>query len=249
MQASSTKQPTTPQAFSHNGLGGPIGLEGAGVLVGLGLSGRQALVYLVLLRLGAAEVRAVADAAGVARQEVYRLLSELQQTGLVLKNLTIPTVYSAVAFPEAVKLLFEKHAGREISLMANYLTGKFSLSPSNAAVELTKPCFGVVSGGGRGKKYAAALQGAQGSVELVLGWVRFGQLCFLFDAELRAALKRGVRIRAAVEKSPCCCHLPKLVSELDRSMFELRTLQSLPPVALAIFDGVEIGRASCRERV
>jgi sugar-specific transcriptional regulator TrmB len=67
-------------------------LEGLGVLVGLGLSARQAWVYLALLRVGPVRARVIAGLAGVPRQDVYRLLLELQQLGLVQKNLTAPIV-------------------------------------------------------------------------------------------------------------------------------------------------------------
>ena len=73
-------QPTSkssPQVFGYCGLGG------VEVLVGLGLSGRQARVYLALLKKGDARAQPLARLARVPRQEVYGLLLELQQLGLV----------------------------------------------------------------------------------------------------------------------------------------------------------------------
>ena len=48
-------------------------LEGVGVLVGLGLSERQARVYLALLKAGSGGARVVAGLAKVPRQEAYGL--------------------------------------------------------------------------------------------------------------------------------------------------------------------------------
>ncbi len=60
--------------------------------MGLGLTERQARVYLTLLRTATAKARTVAIYAGVPRQEAYGLLLELQQRGIVHKNLTDPVL-------------------------------------------------------------------------------------------------------------------------------------------------------------
>jgi len=77
---------------------------------------------------------------------------------------------------------------------------------------------------------------------LVFSWVRFRQLCFHFEGELKTALKRGVHIRAVVEKPPRH-YFPKWISGLASSLFELRTMPVSPAAALAIFDGKEVALA------
>jgi sugar-specific transcriptional regulator TrmB len=161
--------------------------------------------------------------------------------GLVEKNLTTTARYCAVPFPEAVKMLFEEKAD-ELTLLsrkAERVTLKFSLNPSAVAVaEPLKPCFGVICEGGRGRKYSSAIQGTQGCLEVVSSWRRFGQLCFNFEAELKAALKRGVRMCVAVEK-PSHGGLPRWVSTLDNMAFELRTMPNPPSADIAVFDGAK----------
>ena len=99
-----TNLQNSPQAFRHCCVG-RVGLEGVGVLVSLGLSGRQARVYLALLRMRDGRVRLVAGLAGVRRQDVYGLLSELQQLRLVRQNLTVPVSYSAKPIAEGIQLV------------------------------------------------------------------------------------------------------------------------------------------------
>jgi sugar-specific transcriptional regulator TrmB len=219
--------------------------EGTQILIGLGLSERQVRIYLALLRVGVARARVVSGVAGVVRQEVYRLLLELQQLGLVRKNLTVPVSYCAVPFPEAVKMLFAARAGELtlISQKAKHVTEKYSQKPlAKAAPELQMPCFGEVCEGEGGKKYGTALETAEGCVELVCGWGRFRQLCFYFEAELKAALGRGVRVRVVVEKPPKHS-LPKWICTLNNPVFELKTLPTAPAAAIAIFDGAEVAVA------
>jgi sugar-specific transcriptional regulator TrmB len=220
-------------------------MEGAGLLAGLGLSNRQAWVYLALLRSGDSRGRIIASIAGVPRQEVYGLLLELQQLGLVEKKLTFPVSYTAIPFPQAVKALFEAKASELnlISQKAERVTEKFIQNPPALLLrEPLMPCFGVVCEGERGKKYSVAFERAMQSVELVFSWVRFRQLCFHFEGELKTALKRGVHIRAVVEKPPRH-YFPKWISGLDSSVFELWTVPVSPSASLAIFDGREVALA------
>ncbi len=198
---------------------------------------------MALLKVGVARARVVSGVAGVVRQEVYRVLLELWQLGLVHKNLTVPVSYVAVPFPEAVKVLFAARASELtlISQKATHVTEKFSQTPP-ARATLESPCFGMVCEGEGGRKYGTALQGAQGCVELVCGWVRFRQLCFHFEEELKAALKRGVRVRVVVERSPKQS-FPKWVSALNNPAFELKTVPTAPAATIAVFDGAEVAVA------
>jgi sugar-specific transcriptional regulator TrmB len=227
------------QTFNH------VSLEGAGLLMGLGLSHRQTWVYLALLRSGDARGRIIASLAGVPRQEVYGLLMELQQLGLVQKKLTFPVSYAAVSFPEAVKMLFAAKACELtlISRKAESVTEKFTQNPPVVMLpEPPMPCFGVVREGERGKKYSAAIMGVQRSLDIFSSWVRFRQLCFHFEEELKNALKRGVHVRVVVEKPPRH-NFPKWIKELDSSVFELRAMTESPEIAFAILDGAEVAVA------
>lgn len=70
--------------------------------VNLGLTYLQAKVYVTLLKLGdvGAEVRKIASASAIARQDVYRILPALQKMGLVEKVVAIPTIYRPIPLEE-----------------------------------------------------------------------------------------------------------------------------------------------------
>jgi sugar-specific transcriptional regulator TrmB len=212
-------------------------LYGTEVLVGLGLSKRQAQVYLALNRAGESKARSLVDAAGVPRQEVYGLLLGLRQMGLVRQNLTTPATYTATPFTEVAKMLFEQRAN-ELTLAsqkAEKLTAQ--LSQPHPAPASMPTCFGTVSEGEGGRHYQKAIAKAQGSIEGVFSWVRFRQFSFRFEDELRAALKRDVALRFVAEK-PCGHCLPQWIkSALPRYRFELRTLLNPPDAAVVLFDG------------
>jgi sugar-specific transcriptional regulator TrmB len=76
-----------------------------------GLTLLQAKVYVALLSLGTSKAVQLCSASKVARPEVYRILRELGDKGLVNRNLTSPTTYTAVPPERALSLLVEEVKG------------------------------------------------------------------------------------------------------------------------------------------
>jgi len=70
-----------------------------------GLTALQAKVYLALLQLGTSQVGQLCAASEVARPEVYRILHELIEKGLVDQNLASPAIYTPVEPERAASLL------------------------------------------------------------------------------------------------------------------------------------------------
>lgn len=245
MQTPTTKS-LPSQTLNHFGLG-MAGLEGVEVLEGLGLSGRQARVYLALLRVGDAKARSIAGLAGVPRQEVYGLLVELAHLGLVNQKLTVPISYSAKPLSEVIKMLFDQKEC-ELALIARKakkLTKKLNQTqPIAANNALPKPCFGIVSEGERGKKYQTAIQQTQHTIQATTSWTRFKQLCFHFETQLTDALKRGVKVSIVTEK-PANHQLPKWVNPARQKYlhFKLKTITVLPEAAVTIFDCADVAVA------
>lgn len=242
MQTPLTKPltPTTSQAFSHSGL------EGVEILAGLGLSARQARVYLALLRLGVVRARVVARLAGIPRQTVYGSLLELQHLGLVKQSLSVPVNYIALPFSEAVKMLLEQRT-QELALIsqkAEHLADKIDQPINFAITEAPKPCFGEVCEGERGKKYRMAIQEAQYSIDILVNWARFKQLCYHYQNEIITALKSGVKIGILTEK-PMNHSLPKWVNPTRQKYpnFKLKILPAPPEAAIMIFDGAQLALA------
>ncbi len=227
------------QAFNHCGLGG-VGLVGVGVLVGLGLSGRQARVYLAALKLGGGRVQAIADLSLVSRQEIYRLIGGLQEMGLVQKHITNPTTYTATSFAEVAELLLEQKTTQLSSLtqQISQLTDRLNRNAGCTAgsVDL-KPCFGTIFEADRGKKYRQTLLATSRSMEAIVSWRRFKQINMHNQDQLQSALKNGVTLRIVAEK-PANHHLPKWIKPalIKYPNFLFKIQQTTPSVAVTIFD-------------
>ncbi len=77
-------------------------------LTRLGLSLVQAKTYLNLAKLGKADIKTIAVASNVARQDTYRIMFSLQEMGLAEKILAKTAMYRATPIKEGLSLLLEK---------------------------------------------------------------------------------------------------------------------------------------------
>lgn len=214
-------------------------------MVGLGLSGRQARVYLALLRCECGRVKEIAEFSAVHRQEVYRLLEDLVAYGLVRRNISVPVTFSAAPIEEGVRLLLQ-HKTRQISAIRKQTKGlieKYS-QPGllHSAVEV-KPCFGTVHEADRGKTYLNAIKSSCQSIDVVTSWKRFKQISIHFESQLQTALKQDVTLRIFTEK-PQDHKLPKWVSNASKfSNFEIKTDVHAPNAGVLIFDQAQVAIA------
>jgi Predicted transcriptional regulators len=233
MQPALTK-PTPPQKLGY----GRVSLEGVDVLVGLGLTGRQARVYLATVKLGGGKAQKIMEMSAVGRQEIYPLINSLKEMGLVQKNLTKPTTYIATPITQVTNLLLQNKTNQlgHLTQQTQQLT-KILEQNIPCMQTLLNPCFGTIFEADRGRRYIQAIEDAEGSIELVTSWVRFRQLSFSFETQLKAALKRDVALRFVAEKPPNHV-LPRWINpRLPRYKFELKTTPNQPDAAITIFDG------------
>jgi len=82
--------------------------ECLGVLRSLGLTVLQAKIYLALARSGVADVKTISSVSGVARQDVFRVMSGLQELGLVENSASSQDVYNAVPLRKGLFVLLQQ---------------------------------------------------------------------------------------------------------------------------------------------
>jgi sugar-specific transcriptional regulator TrmB len=82
--------------------------QGIETLVALGLNITQAKVYLALLNLGRAKATTVWKCSKVARQDVYRILTELENKSLVEKIIDTPAEFRALPLQTCVSTLLDQ---------------------------------------------------------------------------------------------------------------------------------------------
>jgi sugar-specific transcriptional regulator TrmB len=216
-------------------------------LVSLGLTMLQAKVYLALVESENSTIKDIARDAGVARQDLYRITSELQEYGLVEQIITKPIMYKAISLTSGVNVLLnelqrkrseshkkvaellQRYKTKEVTAKAKVQKNQFVLVPGKNALIL---------------KEKEMLNTAQKSVSIITSKQRFSQKFYSLAEEFKKAAAKGVKIRILMEKSEPEKH-SGLTSKPAKSYkenpyFEVRFISAPTQVVMTVFDNKEV---------
>jgi sugar-specific transcriptional regulator TrmB len=215
------------------------------MLTCLGLTFSQAKVYIALLRIGTATIKSLSKYSKVARQETYRIVDELQESGLVEKVIAKPSEFKAVPMKNCVSILIE-HQKSEISKHekeASELLQKLKEITAEAPLQEEKSEFILVP-----EKEAVfvrttkALENSQRSMNSIISRKKF--LYLMFNAEkfgLQKAMKRGVKLRFITEKPEDENPVLDIVKTLEKNYpFRVKYLLDPPSAHIGLFDEKEL---------
>ena len=85
-------------------------------LIGLGISGTQAKIYLSLIERGTSTIRTISEVSGVGRPDTYRAMLELEHKGLIETVISTPTKYKPLPLPEVVSILIGRREIESLDL-------------------------------------------------------------------------------------------------------------------------------------
>lgn len=87
------------------------------ILTTLGLTYREAKIYLTLNSLGKATIKELSVTAHMDRPNIYGVIAKLQKLNLIEQMLTTPIVYKAVPLDQGVEMMLEhkRHDLTELS--------------------------------------------------------------------------------------------------------------------------------------
>jgi sugar-specific transcriptional regulator TrmB len=209
--------------------------EGVDIFTQLGLTTRQAEVYLTICKLGQATVKTIATTMQIARAEVYRATSGLQKFGLIIKIISTPTIFRAIPLNEGLSFLLQRNAEKyedkcrqAIQFLRHIKIEK--LIPEDVQYYLTS---GVQAAN---RQHLEDLSKLQISTDGIFLW---RGILFVIDSNVEAyrkALKKGVKIRYIAdiprdEKMPRCIETLKEIG-----CFEMKSAMIVPNAGLAILD-------------
>jgi sugar-specific transcriptional regulator TrmB len=231
--------------------------EATQILNHLGLTSSQAKVYLTLLKLDRATAKAIANNSKVARQEVYRVLVELEEKSLVERIIAVPTEFKAVSIENGLSFLIgerrkelseiQKEAKKLSPKIQSYLKPKenkretlqrgaseFVLIPESKALLL---------------RMEKVLDVTQNSIEVIYPKEPFLQVLFNLSEKFKEALERGVKIRCLInEPLEANTWSATVQSIAENSLFEIRILSERPKENFWIYDEKEVLVATCSVR-
>jgi len=215
--------------------------EAIQVLMDLGFTATQARAYLALCQLGSSNVKAIAKESRIARQDIYRVLAELQEMGFVEKALTDPVAFEAISLEETIDVMMKARAKKscELETKTRTLLQKFTENDKKRIIgEGEEPQFVLIPRGRAClKKGKEAIEAARGSIDCVTSYKRFLQMMFVTSKEIVEALNRGVKFRFVLEKPDTERTLPKDLEDFCKtSACNIRYISSPPQAIIAIYD-------------
>ena len=213
-------------------------------LTTLGLTMLQAKVYITLTKLSNATGRATAREAKVAPQDVYRVLTELQEKSLVEKIIAKPNKYHAMPLGKGLSMLLQrrKKETKQLEKSVNVISLRSNFTMRDTETAETGN-FAIIS---KEEPLRSKVQGfletAQSSIDLMNEFHEgLNGHDDLFKLEVNL-LNRGVKIRDVLSKSTSSFHMTKTFTALlkKQPLFQVRYLNFPAPAKLVIKDNKEV---------
>ncbi len=220
----------------------------AQALLHLGLTTSQAKVYIALLRLATdSKGITIAKFADVPRQDVYRLLVELQEIGLVQKTIAKPATFRASPPEEAVDILLRKKLGdfSQLKLEADNFVSNvknfFGSYNSEPAISDNEQFTLVSEREALTYRSRILIEKTQVSLNDVTPFSELVPWLTILSKALNDAMNRGVKIRWITEKPQKLTQLPQYMEQHIKSgRFKLRFIDHAPKAKIGIYDSKEI---------
>jgi len=212
-------------------------------LINLGLTVLQAKVYVALAKLGTSTGRAIAKEAKVASQDVYRILSELQETGLVEKIIAKPNMYHAMPPSKGLSMLLQRRKAqtKELEKTANLISKMFDCT-LNSAEKTDMGSFILIQKEEPIKSKAfELLDSAQVSLELMHDTrdsVAYGEL---YNIGQKLSDKE-IKVRDVISRSNQSLQVMKALASIIQKYptFQVKFIDFTAPARLIIKDSREV---------
>ncbi len=214
------------------------------VLTELGLTLLQARIYLALVSLEEPTAAKVAGLSKVARQEVYRIIDELKEAGLVSTIVAAPTIFKPLPFAEGISVLLKRQMEQTAKLRKTVgkILGQKTIESKEELV--VKYRFEMVPKKAPWFKKNYLRFESYKEFDLLTSFKRFSSRVIYDQHVFGRAAKKGTAIRILTEKPPAESRAIPIINNLRRyPNFEIRFLRSFFKVVLVIMDGNEVALA------
>jgi sugar-specific transcriptional regulator TrmB len=215
--------------------------KGVEVLQGLGLTQCQAKIYLSLCRFGCLDAKTISKDTHIARQDVYRVIADLEKSRLVEKVINRPTKFKAIPLKKGISfLLKQKH--KELSIIASQtksLVDQFNRSNEQLLTEKAEFVW-VPSKEAVLYKIQESIKNAQSSINLVSSYERISKIS-MFSEALEGAWSRGIKCRIIIDKPEKSRASDEILNFLSKdASCKVKFLPSPPETVMTIYDRKEI---------
>jgi sugar-specific transcriptional regulator TrmB len=212
------------------------------VLEKLGLTSSQATVYLAMFSLDNPTARMLFRNLSIARQDIYRILSELEERGLVERILAKPTRFRPTPIKNALSILLDRkyNEAAELKKQANELFSSSEEWTKAKTKMLPEESFEVRRVYVNDPRVKASLASVRNEVRLLEGkidWAVFGS----FVGDMESLLEKGLKFKLITETATKQQKMPEFMDALRKNpCFEMRFLPALFPTKIILYDNREV---------
>jgi sugar-specific transcriptional regulator TrmB len=216
-------------------------------LTQLGLTILESRVYVTLCKFRILNTKELSKLTKTARPDTYRVLTKLQNKGLVEKIIEKPTRFRAVPFEKGVNFLLQRKNTEHIALSAKsqllietFKESALKVEPDKITIE---PHFTIIPQREIVvKRIKDAIDRSEKTVDLYLTWKRLvNGLTGVFIENCEHAWKRGVNFRIIVESPEGAEAQKQALKFSKKSPFcSIRFLSGKSKTVTGIYDKKEV---------
>ena len=210
----------------------------------MGLSRRQARVYLALLISGTSTAKAISRVSKVPRQDIYTVMPALEKMGLCEVAITKPVMFRATPLQKGLELLMKRKIAEyeEMQIKTRNLLDELEHYNRGTRFQEDKTEFFLLPAmKERVLMIEEAISNARSAVDSFTTSNIFRQAVVSSKETLMKTLKRGISFRFLVEdlkSEDFQLEIPQAV--LKSPHFEIRYVTVLVPAAAVLIDSKEI---------
>ena len=174
-------------------------------MIKLGLTHRQAMVYLWLVKSETSTIKTISKGTKIARQHIYKIISALNELGLVEKILATPTKFKATPIEIGISILME-NKNKEYTNLKAETTDLIEIVKNHTiktVAQEEKPDFIVVSGRKLVVlKLKEAMKNSQETIDGIMTWKGFQRACHGNPEGFKKCLDKGIKFRHIIDVPP-----------------------------------------------
>ncbi len=207
------------------------------------MTNAEARVYLALVKSGPSKAPDIAKVSEVARPDVYRTISLLQELGLVERIVSSPNEYRAIPIFDALSILFQRREKEhtELTEKVDVLLEKYNALQKNVSKERANQFILIPEKETLIHERIKAMANAKQEIVIMIPIKKLGPAISNSPEAFSNPLERKVNIRVITEKPEDETTIDKVIAGLhENRCFELRTLPPPIPANFGIYDGKEI---------
>ena len=216
------------------------------VLTDLGLTLRQAKVYLILTKSQNISARYVAGAAKIPRQDIYKVLGELLALGLIEKQISKPTKFAAFPINDTCAYLLKRRVEEtsNLKIRTKNLMRNLQVITSAKKIDEEPRLFLITEKEAFTIRIKKSIESSRKSIYIIAPKKKLEQGFFLLADDLKKAMQRGVRIQLIVEQSEeLDLQFSRPFGLAENFRFETRTISNNLHLCFFVYDKKEISVA------